>query len=203
MKKKIGKLLIGVVMSLSVAFTSYANQTLYCVGSNVNIRTENNLESEVINKADVNDSFEAIIECDGFWKVKIENGKYAYIASQYMQKDPVPCKYSQYDLYLMAHLIAGEAQPCSDIEQRRVGSVVLNRIQHPEFANTLAGVIYEPGQYACVRNGLFYREPTKRNWENAEWLLMNGSVFPSHVVYQSRGLIGKLYLKTDDHYYGY
>lgn len=190
-------------MSLSIVFTSYANQTLYCNGSTVNIRVENNTESEVIGIANVNDAFEVIVECDGFWKIKIEDGKYAYISSRYMQQDPVPCKYSQYDLYLMAHLIAGEAQPCSDLEQRRVGSVVLNRIQHPEFANTLESVIYEPGQYACVRNGMFYREPTKRNWENAEWVLTNGSVFPVYVVYQSQELIGTLYLKTDDHYYGY
>lgn len=202
MKKKIRKLLIGIAMSLSVAFTSYANQTLYCTGSNVNVRSENTLDSEVLSTASVNDSFEAIIECNGFWKVKTNDG-YAYISSQYMQKDPVPYKYSQHDLYLMAHLIAGEAQPCSDLEQRRVGSVVLNRIKHPEFADTLESVIYEPGQYACIRNGMFYREPTKRNWENAEWVLTNGSVFPVYVVYQSHELIGTLYLKTDDHYYGY
>lgn len=202
MKKKIKKLLLGVIMSLAVTFSSYANQTLYCNGTNVNIRAENNIESEVLGQANVNASFEAIIECNGYWKIKTCNG-YAYIASQYLQKDPVPYKYSQHDLYLMAHVLAGEAQPCSDLEQRYVGSVVLNRIQHSEFANSLEAVIYEPGQYSCVKNGLFYREPTKRNWENAEWLLTNGSVLPGYVVYQSQELIGTLYLKTDDHYYGY
>ena len=202
MKKKIRKILCGILLSFAVSFTSYANQTMYCTGTNVNIRAGNTIESQILDTADINELFEAIIERSRFWKVKIEN-EYAYISAQYLQKDPVPCQYSDHDLYLMAHLLAGEAQPCSDLEQRRVGSVVLNRIKHSGFANTLEDVIYEQGQYSCVKNGMFYREPTERNWENAKWLLTNGSIFPDHVVYQSKGLIGKLYLKTDDHCYGY
>jgi len=31
--------------------------------------------------------------------------------------------------------------------------VILNRIEHPSFPNTLAGVIYQPGAFSCVDDG--------------------------------------------------
>ena len=31
--------------------------------------------------------------------------------------------------------------------------VILNRIEHPSFPNTLAGVVYEPGAFTCMVDG--------------------------------------------------
>ena len=50
--------------------------------------------------------------------------------------------YTEHDVYLLAHLIAGEAQPCDDMEQRYVASVVLNRVTDSRFPNSLEGVIF-------------------------------------------------------------
>ena len=72
--------------------------------------------------------------------ITTEDG-YAYIKSEYLFDKEV--SYSQEDLYVMAHLIAGEAQPCDNTEQRYVASVVLNRVKHPEFANTIKDVVFE------------------------------------------------------------
>lgn len=199
MRKWITKILGGLFMSTLLAFPSYA-KTMYCTGNNVNIRSENNLNCKVLDQAFINTSFDVAEECDGFWKITTEDG-YAYVSSLYLQDEPV--SYSQRDLYLMAHLLAGEAQPCSDQEQRYVGSVALNRVKSSKFPNTLEEVIYQKGQYSCTWNGMFDREPTKRNWNNAKWLLTHGSILPDKVVFQSGTLIGKLYLKTDCHYYGY
>ena len=91
-----------------------------------------------------------------------------------------------------------------DEEQRYVGSVVLNRVTHPEFPDTIEEVVFEPGQYACVRDGNYDREPTEANWANAKWLLENGSVLPENVIWQSKGKQGKgVYLKTKWHRYCY
>ena len=112
--------------------------------------------------------------------------------------------YTEEELYIMAHLLAGEAQNCPDDEQLYVGSVVLNRVSHPSFPGTIRDVVFQRGQYSCVRDGNYYREPTERNWANAKRLLEGGSVLPPQVVWQSGGRQGSgVYLKTRWHYYCY
>lgn len=112
--------------------------------------------------------------------------------------------YTEEDLYVMAHVLAGECQSCPDREQLYVGSVVLNRKSHPSFPNSIKGVVFQKGQYSCTRDGNYYREPTDRNWANAKALLENGSVLPANVIWQSGGRQGKgVYVKTRWHYYCY
>jgi N-acetylmuramoyl-L-alanine amidase len=104
----------------------------------------------------------------------------------------------------MAHVIAGEAQFCDDAEQKYVGSVVLNRVAHLEYPDTIKGVVFEKKQYSSVADGNYNRKPTEQNWANAKWLLENGSVLPGYVVYQSKGKQGHgVYLKTKWHQYCY
>lgn len=112
--------------------------------------------------------------------------------------------YTEEDLYVMAHVIAGEAQCYSDEEQRYVASVVLNRVDSGRYPNTVLGVVFQKGQYSCTRDGNYYREPTAANWANAKYILEHGSVLPGNVVYQSGARQGKgVYLKTNRHYYCY
>ena len=37
--------------------------------------------------------------------------------------------------------------------QVAVGAVIMNRIAHPSFPNTLSGVIYQPGAFSCLDDG--------------------------------------------------
>lgn len=48
------------------------------------------------------------------------------------------------DLQLLARAINGEARGESYEGQVAVGAVILNRVKHPDFPNTIAGVIYQP-----------------------------------------------------------
>ena len=108
------------------------------------------------------------------------------------------------DLYLLAHVICGEAQNCPRSEQEYVGSVVLNRVKSDRFPDTLSEVIYQtdPVQYTCAWDGNFDREPTEENWDVAADLLENGSVLPDDVVWQSAEPQGSYtYIHTDYHYY--
>lgn len=111
--------------------------------------------------------------------------------------------YSDNDLYLMSHLINGEAGSnwCSDEEQRAVGSVVLNRVRDGRFPNTLQGVIYQSGQYACTWDGNFDKEPSARAIENARYVLANGSTLPAGVVFQAGFVQGEVYAKIGVHYF--
>ena len=57
------------------------------------------------------------------------------------------------DLQLLARAINGEARGESYEGQVAVGAVILNRVKHPDFPNTIAGVIYQPGAFTAVSDG--------------------------------------------------
>ena len=56
---------------------------------------------------------------------------------------------------LLARLISAEARGEPYIGQVAVGAVVLNRIDHPSFPNSLSGVIYQRGAFSCLDDGQF------------------------------------------------
>lgn len=97
-----------------------------------------------------------------------------------------------YEVYLMAHLIYGEAGNQNDECQLAVGAVVLNRVKHERYPNTIEEVIFQEGQYACILDGNFDKEPSQQAWDNAYWLLANElsenpiEVIPLKVIYQAQ-----------------
>lgn len=60
--------------------------------------------------------------------------------------------YSSSDVNLLAKLIAAEARGESYTGQVAVGAVVLNRVSHSSFPDTVAGVIYQKGAFSCVND---------------------------------------------------
>ncbi len=68
--------------------------------------------------------------------------------------------YSSSDAYLLAKLIAAEARGESYTGQVAVGAVVLNRVAHASFPDTVAGVIYQPGAFSCVRDANWNVSPS-------------------------------------------
>lgn len=59
------------------------------------------------------------------------------------------------DLYLLARLISAEARGEPYEGQVAVGAVVLNRVEHPSFPNTIADVIYQTDAFTCIVDGQF------------------------------------------------
>ena len=57
------------------------------------------------------------------------------------------------DKQLLARAINGEARGESYEGQVAVGAVILNRVKHPDFPNTIAGVIYQSGAFTAVSDG--------------------------------------------------
>ncbi len=57
------------------------------------------------------------------------------------------------EVQLLARAINGEARGESYEGQVAVGAVVLNRVRDPNFPNTIAGVIYQPGAFTAVDDG--------------------------------------------------
>ena len=95
--------------------------------------------------------------------------------------------YNSEEVEMLAHLINGEAgaEWCCDTTRYYVGSVVLNRVNHSDFPDTIAGVIWQSGQYACTWDGNYDRTPSDRCYEIARDLLENGSWLPDNVVFQA------------------
>ena len=59
------------------------------------------------------------------------------------------------NVYLLARLISAEARGEPYVGQVAVGAVVLNRIDHPSFPNSLSGVVYQKGAFSCLDDGQF------------------------------------------------
>ena len=60
--------------------------------------------------------------------------------------------YSSNDIYLLAKIIAAEARSESYTGQVAVGAVVLNRVQHSSFPDSISGVVYQAGAFSAVRD---------------------------------------------------
>lgn len=57
------------------------------------------------------------------------------------------------ELALLARLISAEARGEPYAGQVAVGAVVLNRVEHPSFPNTISEVIFQPGAFSCMLDG--------------------------------------------------
>ena len=77
------------------------------------------------------------------------------------------------DLDLLARLISAEARGEPYEGQVAVGAVVLNRVEHASFPNSISGVIYQPDAFTCLYDGQF-NEPVAESAYRAARDAMNG-----------------------------
>lgn len=75
---------------------------------------------------------------------------------------PLPAKYSEQDLKLMANAVFGEARGEPYEGQVAVAAVILNRVEHPDFPDTVGGVIFQPGAFTAVADGQIWLTPNER-----------------------------------------
>lgn len=74
--------------------------------------------------------------------------------------------YREDELYWLSRIISAESQGESWEGKLAVGHVVLNRVRHSEFPDTIYGVIFDDrwgGQFEPVRNGTIYLDPTEES----------------------------------------
>ena len=81
--------------------------------------------------------------------------------------------YSSADYELLARIISAEARGEPYLGQVAVGAVVLHRIEHPSFPDTLSGVVYQRGAFSCLNDGQFY-EPISDSAYKAASDAING-----------------------------
>lgn len=80
---------------------------------------------------------------------------------------------TEQNINLLARIISAEARGEPYVGQVAVGAVILNRIEHPSFPDTLSGVIYQNGAFTAVVDGQF-NEPVADSAYNAARDALNG-----------------------------
>lgn len=75
--------------------------------------------------------------------------------------------YNREDILILARVIHGEARGESFKGQVGVGAVILNRIKHPSFPNTIREVVMEDGQFSCLFDGQINYYPTEQSLDAA------------------------------------
>lgn len=171
----------------------------------VNIRREPNTNSEILANTSLNTTVEVVLDING-WSMITTGDGYAYIKSEYLSDNEI--KYTKEDLLVFAKTACGEAQGLPDEEQRLVLSVLYNRIKSNKYPNTAIEVVKDRRwgiQYASWYDGNVNREIQQSNWNNAKYILENGSVLPDYVIGQSQKVPKgcTLYRKTKYHCYWY
>lgn len=207
MRKTILTLIMTLILSTN-AFAQGSNQ-YFVTASGLNVRIEPNTNSKILGVAKY-----GTILCGetsiGGWTPIIWQGKKAFVFSQYIvkteQTSTQNTKYSQEDLDLLARVIFSEAGSdwLTDEHQRAVASVVINRVNDSRFPNTIRDVVYQPSQYGCVYNGMINLAPNQRAYDNARYVLENGVITPTNVVWQAKGRQGKgVWKYIQGHYFCY
>lgn len=90
--------------------------------------------------------------------------------------------YTDADVELLAKVISAEARGESYEGQVAVGAVILNRVAHPDFPDSLSGVVYQKGAFSCVNDSNWYApvaESSKRAARDAlnGWDPSGGAVY--------------------------
>lgn len=95
--------------------------------------------------------------------------------------------FTEEDLLLLARLIHGEARGESFEGQLAVGSVVMNRMVHPNRrlygGPTMKGVIYKDNAFCAVREAAWSQQPTDSSLNAARQVLEGHRSFGADVVY--------------------
>ena len=86
------------------------------------------------------------------------------------------------DLNLLSRLVYGEARGEPYTGQVAVAAVVLNRVKHSSFPNTIAGVIYQSGAFDVVTDGQINLTPNETAKKAAQdalngWDPTNGAIY--------------------------
>ena len=81
---------------------------------------------------------------------------------------------SDESFYLLARMISAEARGEPYVGQVAVGAVILNRVRHASFPNSVAGVIYQSGAFSAISDGQFQSVTVTRECRRAAQDALSG-----------------------------
>mgnify|MGYP006351935225 FL=1 len=78
------------------------------------------------------------------------------------QTAQLPPKYTEKDIQIMANAVYGEARGEPYEGQVAVAAVILNRLESPEFPDTISEIIFQPRAFTAVADGQIWLTPNER-----------------------------------------
>lgn len=133
-------------------------------------------------------------------KVDISGSVTIYIVDQTEEKESLPIEepeqeaeefksaytYTEEELDLLSRLIYSEGGTESYKTKLKIGSVVMNRVEDPDFPDTIREVIYDKNQFSVTTtkiNGVIMidRPADEESKKAAKEVLDHGSILPSDV----------------------
>lgn len=81
-------------------------------------------------------------------------------------------EYDRSEILILARVIHGEARGESFKGQVGVGAVILNRVEHSAFPDTIREVVLEDGQFSCIFDGQVNYYPSSESLNAARAALM-------------------------------
>jgi N-acetylmuramoyl-L-alanine amidase len=100
---------------------------------------------------------------------EIENRKNAEIEAKSIPKmsrgmqTTIP--YTKEEVELMAHVVWAESRGESFEGMIGVTNVILNRLKNPDFPKTIEAIVYQKGQFECVKNRQINLKPEQIAYE--------------------------------------
>lgn len=108
-------------------------------------------------------TIDAIKNANGLWSDTIKVGQRLRIpvgtSSIKSSRSYGNYNFTQDEIYLMARAVYGEARGESYTGQVAIAAVILNRMESPDFPNTVKGVIFQPWAFTAVNDGQFWLTP--------------------------------------------
>lgn len=87
------------------------------------------------------------------------------------------------DAYLLAQIINAEAKGEPYNGKVAVGNVVMNRVNHPNFPDTVKEVIFQKGQFYPVTNGTINNKPSEEAIKAANEVLSGKQIVGKQALY--------------------
>lgn len=143
--------------------------SLIVAGHSLNIPRIHNVqrgESLFLIAREYNTTIEALMEINKMSGHMVLAGQRLFIPTGSSAPVAVPksnrnANITDEEMVLLARTVYSEARGEPFEGQVAVAAVVLNRVRHPEFPNSISGVIFEPWAFTAVNDGQFWLTPNE------------------------------------------
>ena len=127
------------------------------------------------------------------------------VAGLSLRKAAAPtADYDPEDLYWLSRIISAESRGEPLLGQIAVGNVVLNRVGHANYPDTVKGVVFDRNhgvQFEPVSNGTVYDEPTHTSVLAAKMCLEGASVVGDSIYFYAPALSAGSWIVQNGIYY--
>lgn len=117
---------------------------------------------------------------------------------------PPQAGYEEEGLYWLSRIISAESRGEQLRGQIAVGNVVLNRVEHEHYPDTIKGVIFDTHhgvQFEPVSNGTVYDEPTDTSILAAKLALEGADIVGDCIYFYAPALSAGTWIKANAEYY--